>query len=282
VEGFPWRVGRTSIGRQRAWQPVEGLRRQIGMAEVSRRFRMHDPRPATAGGLTIAVAVACLLLAGCAVAGTTTQRQAISQALVTGDGRHVVVAFAEGGCAQRSILTATETTSSVTLVVTQIVSGGFCAEDLIEGTTAAVLRHPLAGRVLVDGTTGRRIPYFDGRKLLRVTYLPAGYRFALYFPAPAGGWERRFVSANRAYGILDVVQVPGSAAALSAGPVQYRAQVDGHPATVQIGSYGGQVDARSISWTADGYALDVYSRNTQASPPLGVAALTRVAAGLRD
>ena len=248
------------------------------MADVSRRCRQLDRRPATVAGLITAVA-AGLLLAGCAISGTTTQRQAISRALVTADGRHVVVPFPVGGCMQRSILTATETASRVTLVLKQILSGGFCAADLTEGTTAAVLRHPLSGRALVDGTSGRGIPYFDGRKLPRITYLPPGYRFSQYFPAAAGGWERRFVSADRAYGMLHVVQVPGSAAVLPAWPVQSRTEVDGHPATVQIGSEGGQVYVRAISWAADGYAFDVYSEITQASPPLGVAELTRIAAG---
>jgi len=46
------------------------------------------------------------------------------------------------------------------------------------------LPHPLWGRSLVDGSTHRAIPYFDGRKLLRVTYLPPGYRFSAYVPYP--------------------------------------------------------------------------------------------------
>ncbi|HEX6449226.1 MAG TPA: hypothetical protein VF060_07185 [Trebonia sp.] len=231
------------------------------------------------------MAAASLLLAGCTTtaSGTTTQRQAISRALVTADGHHVVVPVTAGGCVQDSILTATETASRVTLVLKQILSGIVCPAGLSFGTATAVLRHPLSGRALVDGTSGHRIPYFDGRKLLRVTYLPAGYRFSNYFPAAAGGWERDFVSADQANGPLNVVQVPGSAAASPTWPVQFRAEVDGRPAAVHINSDNGQVYGRAISWTADGYTFAVYSLIMQAGQnPLGVAALTRIAAGLRS
>jgi hypothetical protein len=169
------------------------------------------------------------------------------------------------------------------LVLQQILSGSICPADLSFGTAAVALRHPLSGRALVDGTSGHRIPYFDGRKLLRVTYPPAGYRFSNYFPAAAGGWERQFVSADQADGPLIVVQVPGSAAASPTWPVQFRAEVDGRPATVHIGSDNGQAYGRAISWTADGYTFAVYSLIEQAGQhPLGVAALTRIAAGLRS
>lgn len=245
-------------------------------------MRLLGARPATITGIAATVTVASLLLAGCATtaSGATTQRQAISRALVTADGHHVVVPVTAGGCVQRSILTATETASRVTLVLRQILSGSICAAILSVGTTAVVLRHPLSGRALVDGTSGHRIPYFDGRKLLRVTYLPAGYRFSSYFPAAAGGWERQFVSVD---GPLIIVQVPGSAAASPTWPVQFRAGVDGRPATVHIDSDNGQAYGRAISWTADGYTFAVYSLIMQAGQqPLGVAALTRIAAGLRS
>lgn len=255
------------------------------MAEVIRRLRLLGLRPATVTRIAAAVTAASLLLAGCAAAasGTTTQRQAISRALVTVDGQHVVVPVTAGGCVQRSILTATETTSRVTLVLKQTLSGNICPADLSFGTVAVVLRHPLSGRALVDGTSGHRIPYFDGQKFLPVTYLPAGYRFSNYFPAAAGGWERRFVSADQTDGALNVVQVPGSAAASPNWPVQFRAEVDGRPAAVHIDSDNGQVYGRAISWTADGYTFAVYSLMEQAGQhPLGVAALTRIAAGLRS
>jgi len=247
-------------------------------------MRLLGARPATITGIAATVTVASLLLAGCATtaSGATTQRQAISRALVTADGHHVVVPVTAGGCVQRSILTATETASRVTLVLRQILSGSICAAILSVGTTAVVLRHPLSGRALVDGTSGHRIPYFDGRKLLRVTYLPAGYRFTYYFPAAAGGWERRFVSSDQTAGLLNVVQTPGSAAVFPAWPVQFRTQVDGHPATVQIGSGTGQVYGRAISWAAEGYTFTVDSQiKLGGQQPLGVAALTHIAAGLR-
>ena len=251
----------------------------MSMAAGMRRLGLLGPRLASVCSCAGSVAAACLLLAGCA--GTTTQRQAVSRALVTDDGRQVVVPV-DASCVQRSVLTAVETTSRVTLVLKQIFSGGNCALVFVVGTTAVVLRHPLSGRGLVDGTSGHRIPYFDGRKLPRVTYLPAGYRFTYYFPAAAGGWERRFVSSDQTAGLLNVVQTPGSAAVFPAWPVQFRTQVDGHPATVQIGSGTGQVYGRAISWAAEGYTFTVDSQiKLGGQQPLGVAALTHIAAGLR-
>ena len=109
---------------------------------------------------------------GAGTGGTTAQRQVISRALVTGDGRHVVVPSAGGRCVRGATLTAAETSSTVALVLRDILSGSsVCPADLSVGTAAVTLRHPLWGRSLTDGPTGRLIPYLDGRKLLRVTYL---------------------------------------------------------------------------------------------------------------
>lgn len=73
------------------------------------------------------------------------------------------------------------------VILRQVMYDPICPVDLATGTAAAVLRHPLAVRSLVDGTTSRPIPYLDGRKLLRVTYLPPGYQFSVYPPFPAPG-----------------------------------------------------------------------------------------------
>ena len=147
-------------------------------------------------------------------ARTTGSPEAITGALVAPDGRHVVVPYTGGGCVVGARLTATETGSKVTLVLRQVLSGAsVCPADLIVGLTVRVtLPHPLWGRALVDGSTDRPIHYFDGRKLLRVTYLPPGYRFSAYqpYPAPAvTAWEREFVSPGRATAPVEVEQIPG-------------------------------------------------------------------------
>ena len=73
------------------------------------------------------------------------------------------------------------------MILRQVMYDTVCPAGLAIGTAAVALRHPLAVRSLVDGTTGRPIPYQDGRKLLRVTYLPPGYQFSAYPPYPAPG-----------------------------------------------------------------------------------------------
>jgi hypothetical protein len=51
------------------------------------------------------------------------------------------------------------------------------------------LNHPLGTRTLVNGGTGRVLPYFDGRMTLRPRWLPAGYTLwyvSPYLPDPSG------------------------------------------------------------------------------------------------
>jgi hypothetical protein len=180
------------------------------------------------------------------VGGTTTQPVAISGALVAADGRHVVVPYTAGGCVQGATLTAAETGSAVTLVLRQILSGSSaCPGDLVVGTAAAVtLRHPLWGRSLLDGSTGRPIPYFDGRTLLRITYLPPGYRFSAYlpFPSPAfTAWEREFISSGQATAPVDVEQVPGNATVPPSWPVTSRVRVGSRLAAMGVLTGNGQV-----------------------------------------
>jgi hypothetical protein len=98
------------------------------------------------------------------------------------------------------------------------------------------LRRPLWGRSLTDGSTGRLIPYLDGRKLQRVTYLPPGYQFSAYLPFPSApvftAWEREYISAGQATAPVDIEQVPGNAAVPPSWPVTSRVPVGRQLATV--------------------------------------------------
>jgi len=236
------------------------------------------------------LAVASLLQAGAAAGAvaTTTSPEAIAGALVAPDGRHVVVPYIGGGCVQGATLTATETGSKVTLVLRQVLSGAsFCPADLIVGLDVAVtLRHPLWGRSLVDGSTGRPIPYLDGRKLLRVTYLPPGYRFSAYMPylAPAvTAWEREFASPGQATAPVWVEQVPGNTADGPSWPVTAQVKVGGRRAALSVLTSGGQVFGRAITWRAGGYAFVVYTVMVRAGQGLlSTAELTAIASGLRS
>jgi hypothetical protein len=169
----------------------------------------------------------------------------------------------------------------VTLVLTQYLEGNVCPADLSFGTATVTLRHPLWGRSLADGTTHRAIPYFDGRKLLRVSHLPPGYRFSDFFPF--SGWAQEFSSPGQRDTVLDVEQVPGNRPALLSWPAVSRGTVRGHPATVEVNSANGQVFGRSVSWQADGYTFVVFTVVRQDGQHLlSIGELMTVASGLRS
>ena len=162
-----------------------------------------------------------------------------------------------------------------------------CPADLIVGLDVSVtLPHPLWGRSLVDGSTRRPIPYFDGRKLLRVTYLPPGYRFSAYMPYPAPAvlaWEREFISRGQATAPVWVEQVQGNTSAGPSWPVTAHVEVDGRLAALSVLTSDGQVFGRAITWRADGYALVVYTVSYRAGQRvLSATELTRIANGLRS
>jgi hypothetical protein len=276
---------------------AEGQGGAVGRLDQMAARGVRRLRPSGAGLGAVAAALvaaglaaASLLQAGAAAGAvdTTTRPEAITGALVAPDGRHIVVPYTGGGCVQGATLTATETASKVTLVLRQVLSGAtICPADLIVGLDVSVtLRHPLWGRSLVDGSTGRRIPYFDGRKLLRVTYLPPGYRFSAYMPHPAPvvtAWEREFVSAGQATAPVDVEQIPGNTAVGPSWPVTAQVKVGGRRAALSVLTSDGQVFGRAITWRADGYAFVVYTVKVRAGQRLlSAAELTRIASGLRS
>ena len=272
---------------------TEGLGRLYRVAaRALRGLRPSGARPGTAAVALVAVTVATagLLQAGSAAGAVakTTRPEAITGALVAPDGRQVVVPYTGGGCVVGAKLTATETRSTVTLVLLQVLSGAaICPADLIVGLTASVtLPQPLWGRSLVDGSTHRPIPYFDGRKLLHVTYLPPGYRFSAYLPYPAPGvtdWEREFVSPGQASAPVDVEQVLGNAAIGPSWPVTARVEVGGRRAALSVLTSNGQVYGRAITWRAGGYSFVVYTVMVRAGQRLlSAAELTAIANGLRS
>jgi hypothetical protein len=269
---------------------TEGLGRAYRVAAGGvRRLRPCGARLGAAAAALVAALAASLLQAGPAAgaAATTTRPEAITAALVAPDGRYIVVPYTGGGCVQGATLTATETSSRVTLVLRQVLSGAaICPADVIVGlTTSVTLPHPLWGRTLVDGTTGRPIHYFDGRKLLRVTYLPAGYRFSAYQlvpSAPFTSWEREFTSPGQATAPVDVEQTQGNATAGPSWPVTAHVRVDSRLAALEVLAANGQVLGRAVTWRASGYAFAVYTVMVRAGQRLlSAAELTGIADGLR-
>jgi hypothetical protein len=268
-----------------------GSRRYPVVARVVRRVRSSGARLGAAAATLVAaaLAVASLLQAGTAAGAvtSTTNPEVITGALVAPGGRHIVVPYTGGGCVVGATVTATETDSKVTLVLRQVLSGAsICPADLIVGLTVTVtLPHPLWGRSLVDGSTHRPIPYLDGRKLLRVTYLPPGFRFSAYTPYPAPAvtaWEREFVSSGHGMAPVDVEQVPGNGVVAPSWPVTGRIKVDGRSAALSVLTSNGQVYGRAVTWRADGYTFVVYTVTYRAGQRLlSTAQLTRIADGLR-
>jgi hypothetical protein len=274
------------------------------VGRISGRGDREDPMAEGYGRLgaaAAALAAASLLLAGCtaasatslatmtrSAAATTTSPEAITDALVAPDGRLIVVTYTGGGCVVGARLTAKQTRSTVTLVLRQVLSGAsICPADVIEGLTVTVtLPHPLWGRSLIDGSTGRPIPYFDGRKLLRVTYLPPGFRFSAYVPSPAPvvtAWEREFASPGQATAPVDVAQVRGNTAVGPSWPVTAQVKVGSRPAALSVLTSNGQVYGRAIAWRAGGYSFVVYTVQVRAGQRLlSATELNRIADGLRS
>ena len=227
------------------------------------------------------MAATAALLTGCSGARVTISQQALSRALVAAGGREIVVPVTAGGCVQRSRLTASGTASQVTLVLDQYSQGAVCAADASYGTATVTMRHPLGRRSLVDGTTGRRVPYFDGTKLPPVTHLPPGYRFSRYFPAGRAGWERDYISSARGNGPIIVAQAPGKSPAGPAWPAEPAVRAGGRLLSVRQGASGAQVFGREVCWRAGGYSFAVYTLVArEGQQPVPLDELSSIAAAL--
>lgn len=203
-----------------------------------------------------------------------------TRALVTQDGRHVLVPVTSRdlGCFDLR-LTATERPRRVVLHGQQTPSHDVCAVDApTSKLLTAVLRRRLWGRALVDGSTGRPVRYFDGRRLVRIGHLPDGYRFhqdtpwpdLFLFRQPKGwrgpnAWVREYVprepcsqSAMTPQVTLRVTQVRPATVAhtLGTGPARRTVSVNGHRAVIRASTAGG-LTRHAITWTADGYGFGV-------------------------
>ena len=212
--------------------------------------------------LVAAAGVVAALLTGCSGSGPGAGQQAIPRALVVAGGREIVVPVTIG-CASGSRLTATATASQVTLVLHLYSDprGAACAAAARGPVAATVtISRPLGHRSLVDGTGRGRIPYLDGARLPRLTYLPAGYRFSHYVPFPSDGWERVYTSSFRQDAPIQVMQAPGhDAAGLERwgnrrGPP---VKAGGRMLAVYLNATGAHVYGRGVAWRAGGWSYAV-------------------------
>jgi hypothetical protein len=139
--------------------------------------------------LVLAVAV---LATGCGSAGAKPTKDDLTGAVgeklnkvpisgfaqVDATGTQVNVMAPYGGCDMPPRLTATADETAVTLTLYQVVvthPQQGCSTAVRMGRAGALLSAPLGKRALQDAVSGHNLAYFDGKRLAKVSYLPAGY-----------------------------------------------------------------------------------------------------------
>ena len=222
-------------------------------------------------------------------AGYRAEPQAVRFALVSADGRRVTVSTFGGGCTRTGHLSADESADRVVvdLETYTFANATTCTSDARVWTESTTLAGPLDGRTLYDHASGKRVAYFDGRRLAAVGWLPPGAASPIDRPMGTG-WERKYqFPRQHTAAPVKVTQTPTTAARppytpnpmLDTSP----ARVHGRPAMVvtQRGDGGVLVQAR-VLWVERGYAFAVDSMPEWAwQRPLTVSRLLRVAGGLR-
>jgi hypothetical protein len=113
----------------------------------------------------------------------------------------------------------------------------------------------------VDGVTGKLIPFFDSRRILRPGYLPPGYAFRYNAPGASELLSYQFpylalpgqpaVSCTQVYsasddGLLVVMQATGGTLGWSARTRPRTVTVHGHRALVIPGRIGWNQDGQTI------------------------------------
>jgi len=238
-------------------------------------------------GLVIGAAVvvtAAIALAGLHIvrSGLNSTESIDGGALVSSDGRTVSV-MGVGACDWSNMhLTAAEQPGSVVLTLRYTRP----LQDTCSGMPGYAAYHtqlqaPLGHRRLVDGVTGKAVPYFDSRHLLRPAYLPLGYQFRYDAPSATGllsydyqaAPEGATVSCSQLYsraGGPDLLVITQATGGRLTWPTQVRPQpviVHGHQALAIPGR---------LSWTQGGQTIVVAATD----PDLPESELVSVAASL--
>jgi hypothetical protein len=233
------------------------------------------------------VLVTCLAvaLAGCQSSGVSSELEPIARALVSTDGRSIVVPATGGGCVRRVALTASQTASTVRLRLTAFSVTGHdvaCASVIRLLQTSTRLRTPLGHRRLVDADTGREVPFIPAGALARPGWLPEGASRPTN--SPVNGWTRTYSFPARLHRApLTIVQNPKR----FSNPLELHADsvdkishlsIDGRPARLRVENQGRGIDQVLLGWHADGYALIVASLPARSGQrPLSPATVIRVA-----
>lgn len=171
-------MGRAAgLSRPGKWHPADSWR---GLERPCARSRLIGVAPRRWKVLAIGVASAgvAVITAGIVAYVYAHREVAVSpgQALVSVDGLTVSVPDESPSCLAPATVEVSESARAVILTEWYPAGAGWCF-DYGPGTSTITvrLRTPLGHRELVDGTTGRPLPWFDQRRELVPGYLPPGY-----------------------------------------------------------------------------------------------------------
>lgn len=233
----------------------------------------------------VVLVAALATLAGCgAVPGDRyAHAEPITGALVSSDGRTVIVPVAGGGCTTGVTVSVVASAPAVRLRAQSLDVGTHpCAAVLELLQASTTLAQPLGDRQLVDDTTGKPIAYISGRVLAVPTFLPAGVGQPT--DRPYGGWTRvyRFPAGEHRAPLI-IEESLGSAPLVpsgEAGAISRVVDINGHRATLiaERGTSGRVL----IGWIVGGYTILVASEpETTYQRALPAHVVLQVARGLR-
>jgi hypothetical protein len=221
--------------------------------------------------------------------GTVARLEAVGRALVTADGRTIYTSATGGGCTRTAILTATESSTEVVLDLNGYTTTDThltCTANLILWTRSTTLTTPLDGRRLIDGSTGRVVPYLDGHNLAAVTWLPKGASVAIN--SPGEGWTRSYTfPGQRDVAPIDIAQ--SSTNLLHSEEFQANPDVDvshltihGHRAVLVTQRLDGNLVQDRLGWNEAGYTFIVDSEPEYGyQQPFSPHVIERIARGLQ-
>ncbi len=198
--------------------------------------------------------------------------------LLSADQRTVTVAGFTYPCfgTLRPIARETRTRVALWLKYVTPVHHGVCTMDMaMEGPRDIRLSAPLGSRLLTDGATGRSLRWFDVRRMLRPSVIPAGYKLRLVtplvtglLPAPATPACRQDYQSRDA--TLSILQ--------STGALELPRRGGGAPAAIRVRGYPGLASAYGITWREAGYSvlIEAYP-DTGDTPVLTTSSLIAIA-----
>ena len=204
----------------------------------------------------------------------------VGGALVSLDGRTVSVTTALAPCGETDTLIAAEQPARVTLTLEYTYSKHPSCTGMPAFAVYSVrLQAPLRHRRLVDGVSGKPVPFFDTRGILRPGYLPPGYAFRYDAPDASELLTYQFpylalprqpgVSCSQLYSASDddllvIMQATG-------GTLGWPAKI--RPRAVTVRGHRALAIPGRISWTQDSQMIVVATNNSA----LPMDALIRVA-----